>query len=241
MYQAKTMGAKMATLFALAVAAVLAVFATATSAHAFESANTNVIVSPTSKTIYVGSTYTLKSMDKNEEADKKALGEPSIKWTSSNSKVVSVNSKGTIKGLKAGSATVKVTYTYSKAGETDRVKSASCKVTVKKRNQNPKVVSSLYVKSKTLKKKAVSLTGTKISGAAGTRTWTKVSGCKGIKVYKGGTIKVNKKLTKCRCYKSAAKRYKKGSVHKIKVKVTCSGNYKYNAKTVYKTIYVRVK
>ena len=61
MHQAKTMGTKFVALFALAVAAIMAVGATATSAYAFENAQTQVILNPSkAQTITVGSSYQQK-------------------------------------------------------------------------------------------------------------------------------------------------------------------------------------
>lgn len=71
----------------------------------------NVTVSPSSVTIYKGCNYLLK-----------AESQASVSWKSSNTSVVTVDSKGLIKGVSAGTATI----TASTA-----TKSASCKVTVK--------------------------------------------------------------------------------------------------------------
>ena len=68
-------------------------------------------ISATSKTIYVGNNFVLY-----------VTGGSSIKWSSSNSSVAKVDSKGIITACKAGSATIKAT-----SGK----HSVSCKITVK--------------------------------------------------------------------------------------------------------------
>lgn len=73
--------------------------------------NTGVKLNRTTATLYAGMSYTLKPSG----------GSGTIKWTSSNTGVVSVSSSGKLYAKKAGTATVKVTRGSS---------SATCKVTV---------------------------------------------------------------------------------------------------------------
>ena len=74
----------------------------------------SVSVSPTSATLYVGSTRQLKATKKNTSAIPK--------WTSSNTKVATVSSKGLVTAKSKGTATITVKVSN---------KTAKCKITVK--------------------------------------------------------------------------------------------------------------
>ena len=74
----------------------------------------SVSVSPTSATLYVGSTRQLKATKKNTSA--------TPKWTSSNTKVATVSSKGLVTAKSKGTATITVKVSN---------KTAKCKITVK--------------------------------------------------------------------------------------------------------------
>lgn len=74
--------------------------------------NPIIKISATKKTIYAGSTFNLFI---NNAADQ-------VTWKSNNSKIASVSSKGNVKGLKSGTATITATH---------RGKNYICKVTVK--------------------------------------------------------------------------------------------------------------
>ena len=71
---------------------------------------------PKTKTIKKGKTFTIRATAAPKNTDEKII------YRSSNSKVVSVTSKGVVKGLKKGSATITV-----RSGS----KKMTCKVTVK--------------------------------------------------------------------------------------------------------------
>ncbi len=79
---------------------------------------TDVTVSPTELTLNVGDNGTLQYQVMPTNATNK-----SVSWTSSDKSVVEVQTDGTIKALKAGTATVTVTTE-------DGAKTATCKVTV---------------------------------------------------------------------------------------------------------------
>lgn len=74
----------------------------------------SVTVSPTSATLYVGSTKQLKATKKNTSA--------ALKWSSSNTKVATVSSKGLVTAKSKGTATITVKVSN---------KTAKCKITVK--------------------------------------------------------------------------------------------------------------
>ncbi len=74
-------------------------------------------------TVYVGAKKQLKVTKAPKNTTAK------ITWKSSNKKVATVSSKGAVKGVKAGTATI----TASAKGEKNKTLKAACKVTVKKR------------------------------------------------------------------------------------------------------------
>ena len=82
---------------------------------------TSVEIDPTA-TVYTGNTLKLYASALPEDAENRSL-----KWSSSDTSVVKVTSKGVITGMRAGTATVTV-----KSAENSRLK-ATCKVTVKQR------------------------------------------------------------------------------------------------------------
>jgi len=81
---------------------------------------TGVSLDVTSKTIYVGDTFQLTETVRPSNATNK-----NVTWKSSNTKIVTVDN-GVVKGIAKGSATITVTTTDGK-------KTATCKVTVKKK------------------------------------------------------------------------------------------------------------
>ncbi len=85
-----------------------------------------VTVAPTAVSINAGASATLKATVAPKNAYNKK-----VNWTSSNRAVATVTSKGVVKGLKAGTATI-----TAKAADGSN-KKASCKVTVKGVNVNP--------------------------------------------------------------------------------------------------------
>lgn len=77
-------------------------------------------LTPTSKTVKVGETFTVTRSGSNIT---------SVTFVSSNKSVATVTSKGVVKGVSIGTATVTATITYKQAGKT-KTKTATCKVTV---------------------------------------------------------------------------------------------------------------
>lgn len=101
---------------------------------------TAVKLNATSKSIYVGKTYTLKATVSPSGATNKT-----VKWTSSNTKVATVSTKGVVKGVKAGTATITCAATDGSGKKT------TCKVTIK----------NLPVSSITLSKTSITVYPTK--------------------------------------------------------------------------------
>lgn len=117
---------------------------------------TGVKLNRTSKTLGVKETYTLKPTLKPSYASNKKYT-----WTSSNKKVVKVNSKGKLTAGKVGTATITV--------KTSNGKKAICKITVKK----APVKLTLNEKSKTLKAgRTFALKAKRSSNSAGKITYT---------------------------------------------------------------------
>lgn len=77
--------------------------------------------SPTSKTIYVGNTFTMSKSGSNIT---------SVTYTTSNKAVATVTSNGVVKGVKTGTATITATIKYKQNGSA-KTKKVTCKVTVK--------------------------------------------------------------------------------------------------------------
>ncbi|MCR5652549.1 MAG: hypothetical protein K6F88_01985 [Ruminococcus sp.] len=179
---------------------------------------TKVTVKAAKAKIYVGATTTVTATVTNASDNDTA-------FSSSNAtvvKVIKINGKAaTIKGLKAGTATI----TAKNNG-----KSASVKITVAKKNNPLKVkAKALTVKAKaknTTFKKAKAF---KITGAKGKVTFKKKSGSKLISVNKkSGAVTVKNGI-------------KKGKTAKATITVTAAGTtaYKKGSKTV--TITVKAK
>ena len=91
------------------------------------------------------------------------------------------------------------------------------------------------IKAKKLNKKKQTVKALTVSKAQGAVTFAKVKKGTTAKIYK--KISVNKKTGKITFKKG---KYKK-KTYKIKIKVTAKGNASYNAKTVNKTVKVKVK
>lgn len=81
---------------------------------------TKVKLNKTKATVYVSETVTLKATVSPSKATNK-----SIKWSTSNKSVATVSSKGVVKGVKAGTATI------TAAAKDGSGKKATCKITVK--------------------------------------------------------------------------------------------------------------
>lgn len=90
---------------------------TATCRVTVKNAPTKVSLNFKSKTLSVGSSYTLKATLPSNTASN------TLTWTSSNESVATVNENGLVKGLKKGTATITV--------KTYNGKTATCKITVK--------------------------------------------------------------------------------------------------------------
>ena len=128
----------------------------------------------------------------------------------------------------AGKYTVTVTPDDSHIWADGTLDAKEMTWSIAKATQTVKITTSTKtVKYKKVKKKARYTSKVAVSGAQGTKTFTKVSGSKKLTITKAGKIKVKKKT-------------KKGT-YKIKVKVTSAATTNYNAKSVTKTIKVKVK
>jgi hypothetical protein len=145
----------------------------------------------------------------------------SVTYKSSNTKVATVDSKGVVKGVAAGTAKITVT---AKAGTYNIPATAT--VTVKKLANTMKVTAKTATASA---KKDTKLTASKyvtVSKAAGKVTYAKASGDKKITIAKDGKMTVKKGL-------------KKGKTFTVKVKVTDAGSAKVAGAS--KTVSVKVK
>ena len=105
---------------------------------------TSIKLNATKKTIYNGKSFTLKATVNPKNAAYKA-----VTYKSSNKKIATVTSKGVVKGIKPGKATITVT---AKDGSK---KSAKCTVTVKAQKATKLKISAK--KTTTLKKKGASV------------------------------------------------------------------------------------
>lgn len=105
---------------------------------------TSIKLNATKKTIYNGKSFTLKATVNPKNAANKA-----VTYKSSNKKIATVTSKGVVKGIKPGKATITVT---AKDGSK---KSAKCTVTVKAQKATKLKISAK--KTTTLKKKGASV------------------------------------------------------------------------------------
>ena len=108
----------------------------------------SVSVSPTSATLYVGSTRQLKATKKNTSA--------TPKWTSSNTKVATVSSKGLVTAKSKGTATITVKVSN---------KTAKCKITVKN------VIVKLNSSSKTIYVGSSATVKATVTGSNKKATW----------------------------------------------------------------------
>ena len=123
----------------------------------------------TSLTTYVGSQTTLK-----------AKGTKKVTWSSSDSKVVKVTSKGVVKALKNGTAVI-----TAKSGESEE----TCKVTVR----NPKL-SKTSLKLALTKTKTLSVTdGGKVKWSSSNKRIATVSQKGVVKAKKAGTVTIKAK------------------------------------------------
>ena len=151
-----------------------------------------------------------------------------IEWQSSDSKVATV-SNGTVKAIKPGTATI-----TAKLSSGDF---ASTTVTVSKLNQNMTV----KAKAKNIKASALRKKTQKLKNVF---TVKSAQGSLAFKLVKSGITKKIRKLVKINSKGVITikkwKKAKKGT-YKIKVKITASGNAKYNSKTITKTVTIRVK
>ena len=145
-------------------------------------------------------------------------GSGAIRFTSSNTKVASVDRSGRVVGKTAGT----VIISAENNGGSDFVR-----ITVKKRI-NPITVKAKTLTVKAKKTSAVSKTRAfVIKNAKGTLSFKKISGVEGVAINKKtGRITVKKGL-------------KKGRTYKLKVKVTDAGNKVYMQKSC--TVIVKIK
>lgn len=97
------------------VSALLIASLAVTAVPVYSLAKAKVKLNKTKITLYVGKTATLKLKNNKQK----------VKWSSSNKKVATVSSKGKVKGIKKGKATI-----TAKVGK----KKYTCKVTVKAKN-----------------------------------------------------------------------------------------------------------
>lgn len=142
-------------------------------------------------------------------------------FTSSNSKVATVDKNGKVKGVKSGTAYVRVT---------NNGKYTEMKFTVVKRS-NPVTVKGKILKVKAKSKKTVfkKAKAYSIKNAKGKLVFKKVKGSK--------KITVNKKTGKI----TVKKGLKKGKTYKLKVKVSAKGNTAYKSKSKTVTVKIKVK
>ena len=173
---------------------------------------TKISLSCSKTTIYVNATTIVRATV--------TYGVGSTTFSSSNTKVATVNAAGLVTGKKAGSVTISVK---------NNGKVAAIKITVAKR-ANPMTVKAKTVKAsakkKTVIKKAKAFT---IKKAKGKVTFKKLKGDKKITINKkNGKITVKKGL-------------KKGKTYKFTVKVTAKGNTAYKAKSKKVTVKIKIK
>ena len=175
-------------------------------------AKTSISVKAAKTSIYVGDTTTVNATVENPNG--------ATTFTSSNTKVATVSSKGVVKGLKAGS----VTIIAKNNGKSDSVK-----ITVKQKANTISVkAAAKTVKYATVKKKAVTVSAITVKKAKGVVTYKKASG--------SAKVTVNKKNGKLTVKKGT----KKGT-YTVKVKVTAAGNTTYKAGSKIVTVKINVK
>ncbi len=175
-------------------------------------AKTTITLKAAKTSIYVGDTTTVKATVTNSNG--------ATTFSSSNTKVATVSSKGVVKGLKAGS----VTIIAKNNGKSDSVK-----ITVKQKANTISVkAAAKTVKYATVKKKAVTVSAITVKKAKGVVTYKKASG--------SAKVTVNKKNGKLTVKKGT----KKGT-YTVKVKVTAAGNTTYKAGSKIVTVKINVK
>ena len=170
------------------------------------------LVSISNKSVYIGKTVKLNPTIRYAE---------SVIYSTSNSKVATIDTKGVIKGVAAGTAKITV---KAKAGTA--LNTQTITVTVKK-YANPMTVKAKAAAASS--KKNTSLTVSKyatVKGAKGKVTYKKASGDKKVTVASNGKMTVKKGL-------------KKGKTVSVNVKITAAGDKTYAAST--KTITVKIK
>ncbi len=137
----------------------------------------NPYINATKKTIYKGKTYTLKVY---------GVSQSKIKWTTSNKKIATVSSKGTVKGINKGTATITATVGKTKY---------RCKITIT--NPPPKISkssTSLYVGKTTQLK--VLYTTSKIKWSTSNKKIATVSSKGTVKGIKNGTATITATIGK---------------------------------------------
>ncbi len=119
-----------------------------------------VSISDTKLTVYKGSSKTLKAKVLPEDAKNR-----SVKWTSSNPKVATVNSKGKVTGKSNGTAVI--TVKTADKGYNGKGYSATCKVTVKTKPESIKIsgkTSTIYTTKSLALTAKVSPSGAELKG-----------------------------------------------------------------------------
>jgi hypothetical protein len=180
---------------------------------------TGLTLSASSKTVAVGSSFTLKATIAPADATNKG-----VIYSTSNSKVATVSSSGVVKGVAVGTATITVKSAQGGLSKT-------CKVTVSKATNtltaSGKTVTVKYTKLKKKNQTILRSSAISVSNAKGTVTYKKSSGNSKITVASTGKFTVKKGL-------------KKGT-YKVKVKVTAAGNSQYKSLTKIVTVTIKVK
>lgn len=174
---------------------------------------TTIKLTAPKKSMYVGSTMTVKTTITNQFG--------SVKYEVSNTKIATIDANGKIKAKHKGNLTVKAR---------NNGKVASVKIKVIQRN-NPvkikvkkKVFTAKANKKTTLKKKKLF----KITKAKGKVVFYRANKDKKFSVKKSGNIVVTKGL-------------KKGKTYTVKVKVIAKGNNVYKKKAVIKKVKIKIK
>ncbi len=148
----------------------------------------SVRLSKSSATIYKGNTLRLNATVSPSNADNKK-----ITWTSSNKSIATVNSKGVVKGKKAGTATI--------TAKSSNGKKATCKVRVKKSVAVKKVAlnkksAKIYV-GKTLKLKTTispsNASNKKVTWSSSNKSVATVNSKGVVKGKKAGTVTITAK------------------------------------------------
>lgn len=195
---------------------------------------TSVKLNATSRTLYTGKTFTLKATVAPADATDKT-----VVWTTSNKNVATVSSKGVVKGVRPGSATITATCGGKKA---------TCKFTVKqlvtsvklnakaktvysgktftlKATVSPKNASNKTVAWTTLNKKVATVTSRGVvKGIKGGTTYVRATAKDGSKKYAQCKVTVRQSATKLTL--SATKlTVKKGQTKSVKATLSPSNVY----------------